>query len=221
MVGYSMGGALAVSFAAYFPNLISSRRPQDALTLEYRTLPLRCPKLFPRKYVGKVVRVLLNGPTDRFRVGQYAENLDNKINTTGWSAEIQNQNRLNVSGITDWAIDYHRGFIHSIISALKHAPILKQYDTWRRLASHITGPKELQNMADVWNKLHGQKVLLPLLPIEELRHKATTLLQPSNLKIMEIDGGHVFPITQSELVATRICRFWASQMRTRVICKPN
>ena len=218
-----MGGALAVSFAAYFPNLISSLvllAPgglKDGLTSEYRTLPLRCPKLFPRRYVRKVVRALLNGPTKRFREGQYTENLDNKMNTTGWSAEIQNQNRLNVSGITDWAIDYHRGFIHSITSALKHAPILKQYDMWRRLAYHITGPKELQNMADVQNKLHGQKVLLllgrldPLLPIEELRHKATTLLQPSNLEIMEIDGGHAFPITQSELVATRICRFWASQ----------
>ena len=219
-----MGGALAVSFASYFPQLVSSLvliAPgglKDSLLPEYRALPIRFPKLFPKRYVKRVIRRLLNGP-DKSRLGSHAQKLQfssSKLESTEWPVEVQQQDRVDVTGIVDWEIDRHQGFIFSVTSALRSAPITCQYNTWCRLGSHINVSENLPSSTCVQNVLQAQKVLLllgsqdPLVPAQEVRQKATLALGASNLEIIEFKGGHAFPIIQDKAVADTIWTFWQS-----------
>ena len=217
-----MGGALAVSFASYFPQLVSSLvliAPgglKDSLAPEYRTMPLRYPKLFPKRYVRSSVSKLLNGARDRTKRETIMSKSKRKKPDVDWSAEVQGQDQLDVTGIVDWEIDNHRGFVFTITNALKHAPIINQYETWCNLGCHI---KEkivmgVENTKGVPNRLRGQKVLLllgnkdPLVPAIEVRRKASLALGSVNVEIIEFDGGHAFPITQGKRVAETILTFW-------------
>ena len=229
VLGCSLGGGLAVQFARFFPHLVNSLVlvvPSglfDSLPSKYRSLTIRRPWLFSQNRVNERVRILLNGPRKRNTQGQSQKKpQETKFSDFEWTRELEKHGQVDVKGMVDWQVDHHSGYVFSITSGLNHAPITKQYDDWRRIASHIeAGQEPLHPQSSMPNNLQGQKVLLllgsedHLLPLAEARSKALTLLGSDNVEIVELKGGHALHITQGELVADQIWSFWAGQMDSR------
>jgi pimeloyl-ACP methyl ester carboxylesterase len=219
IVGYSMGGAITMDFASYFPQLISSivligpGGLYQKLPSEYKSLPVRYPNLFPRSYIKKVIRRLLNGPPTS--IEHQSRKFMSKSATLDPSQAPEankEQNTLNIEGIVNWEIDHHHGFVHSITSALRYGPAVRQHSSWKEVKSYVEGKCSLPE--ETQNRLQGQKILILLgkqdtvLPIRTFISNVEAALGAETIEIVEFSGEHTFPIVQPEGVASAILRFW-------------
>jgi len=226
LAGYSMGGGIVVSFAGYFPQLVNSivlMAPgglYKSLPPEYRSLPVRYPWLFPPTYIKWIMRKLLNGPSkpvSQDHSTNTSRNLDSKYeapSTKPRGVSKLSEHPIDVPRIVNWEIDHNDGFVYSVASAIRHAPIENQHSAWRLVRSLIEGNEASKSFSGLPNRLYGTKVLLligeddSILPKEQLCRNAQDTLGAGNLKIIEFHGGHGFPITQGVEAAEAMCTFW-------------
>jgi pimeloyl-ACP methyl ester carboxylesterase len=121
---------------------------------------------------------------------------------------------IDVPGIVNWEIDHNDGFVYSVTSAIRFAPIENQHSAWRLVRSLIEGNEDSKSISGLPNRLYGTKVLLligeddSILPKNQLCRNAQETLGTHNLKIVGFNGGHGFPITQGVEVAEAMCAFW-------------
>ncbi|MCJ1249815.1 hypothetical protein MMC30_007041 [Trapelia coarctata] len=226
LVGYSMGGGIAVAFAGFFPQLISSvvlMAPgglYKSLPAEYHSIPLRLPWIFPSSFIKRFIKRLLNGTTSS-ACGQGGAEFNENIGLKGTTeASVphspslgQSSGQLPVAAIVDWEVDFHQGFTHSIISAISYAPIENQYAAWRKLGLWLRGHGLLESASGLPNRLQEKKVLLlvgesdTILMKDHICKSAADTLGAENIIVIAFDGGHDFPIVQAEAVAGSIGDF--------------
>lgn len=230
LVGYSLGGGLAVSFAAFFPQLVCSvvlMGPgglHRELPPDYRSLWIRHPQLFPRPYIKRRIRQLLVRDSRA-----YGQVLKDNIERTApknhipessgegsTSPRTQKAELLDVDALVNWQIDNNRNFVHSVTSSLKHAPITNQHHRWSKLGSYLRN-REYPHPAssEPPNRLYGQKVLLLLGSLDDIvdndqvhKDSKRTLGHQSVIVVYIGGAGHNFPMTHGEEVIEAISRFW-------------
>jgi hypothetical protein len=191
-----------------------------SLPSEYHSLPVRYSWLFPPTYIKWIMRKLLNGPSKPVsqdhstNVGHTLASAYEESSAKPLGANKLSQHPIDVPGIVNWEIDHNDGFIYSVTSAIRFAPIENQHSAWRLVRSLIEGNEASKSISGLPNRLYGTKVLLligeddSILPKDQLCSNAQDTLGTNNLKIVGFYGGHGFPITRGVEVAEAMCTFW-------------
>ncbi|KAI1780198.1 alpha/beta-hydrolase [Hypoxylon cercidicola] len=168
LVGYSLGGGLVVSFARYFPHLVSSAtllasggliRPYH---VSWQSWLLYKSGLLPNSLVEWLVRRRIRpkdedreaGPRPRqstrvdiasAETKKYLPNGDSDA-SGGEEFDSARISRfrpgVTVSSVIRWQIDNHRGFIPAFISSMRNAPIYAPQEDWRVLAAILRERRE-------------------------------------------------------------------------------
>jgi hypothetical protein len=114
-----------------------------------------------------------------------------------------------------WQLDNHAGFVPAFISAIRHAPITEQYQTYRTIAGRLTAQNSAaSHMSDSGPKSMEGKVILILgkddsiVIREETEEDHRKMLGEDNLHTIVIDAGHDVPISKPIEVTERLWTAW-------------
>jgi len=210
IVGYSLGGGIAVDFTTAFPTAVKSLvllAPSGLIRPSHFDWVTR---LIYSDYVPTwilewvVYRRLRGGPIRP----QAAKTGDEKNPTTGAEAKgnrdpeyerailVEGRPGLTIAGIMKWQLDYHAGFVGSFVSSIKHSSIEKREETWKKLREREGKVLIIGGKTD------------PVIVAEELRVDVMKVVGEDKVVWKVVDGAHEFPITTTEEVVREISAFW-------------
>lgn len=152
LIGYSLGGGIAVHFATSFPHLVSSLvllapagliNPEDFGAM---SLFIFRSGFVPEGLLAYLTRSRLQQPIASARKPKEAS-------ATASMAEVAMAETSGTTEQTDgtipleqhvlmyvrWMVLNHAGFIPSFMSSIRHAPLTHQHDSWRLLARRKPG----------------------------------------------------------------------------------
>jgi pimeloyl-ACP methyl ester carboxylesterase len=192
LVGYSLGGGLAVGFARYFPRMVRSvvviaggglvRREHvgwrsrvlyesgwvpDRIVhwlVKSRLMPRDGEKKGERTETTMAAEVVGNGGTQD--QGKWHKNA-----SVSGGDEFDNAVLLarrpeyTVSSVMDWQMKHHPGFIPAFVSSIRHAPIYEQTEDWLTLGQLLAERRAQlgrEQAAQTVPGLRGGKILMIL-----------------------------------------------------------
>ncbi|KAH6606638.1 c6 and c2h2 transcription factor [Trichoderma cornu-damae] len=152
LIGYSLGGGIAVHFATAFPHLVSSLvllAPAGLINPEdFGAVSLFIFKsgFVPERILAYLTRARLQQPIAAARKPK-------EVSPTAAAAEVaiaEATSATRESGgaipleqhvltYVRWMVLHHAGFIPSFMSSIRHAPLTDQHDSWRLLARRRAG----------------------------------------------------------------------------------
>ncbi|KNG88120.1 putative alpha/beta hydrolase family protein [Aspergillus nomiae NRRL 13137] len=197
LVGYSLGGGIAASFASFFPQLLSSLvllAPAGLIRdsqISFQSRLLYSRGLIPEHYA--------------------ADALTEELPSQG-GANTQLLSRayphVTVPGAVKWQVNCHAGFVHAFMSSMQHGPILqqRQRESWERLGEFLSTQSKLSPEEQQDNGLPSDKVIImcgehdSVIVKDELVPDATSALQ-GNVVFKYFNAGHEFPSTKYDDVA--------------------
>ncbi|KAK3298521.1 Alpha/Beta hydrolase protein [Chaetomium fimeti] len=189
LVGYSMGGGLAVAFARFFAGIVRSLVlvagcglvreghvgwrsrllystgvfPEGVLQWFVRR------RLMPRRDGGKVTETRMAAEVVGVKDGEGGEHHKNSDASGGESFDnavlLARRPEHTVSTVMEWQLRHHKGFIPAFVSSIRHAPIYEQKEDWHALGQLLAARRERsgwEDTADELPGLRGGKILLVL-----------------------------------------------------------
>ncbi|KAL4990229.1 Alpha/Beta hydrolase protein [Aspergillus falconensis] len=221
LVGYSLGGGIATSFASFFPQLLSALvllAPAGLIRdnhISFRTRFLYSGGLPDRllKYLSGVrLRAgPLSTPKPQHKTFHTSDALTEELPSQK-EDETQLLSRsyphVNVPAAVSWQVNNHNGFVHAFVSSMRYGPILnqRQRETWERLGSHLSKQKVLSAEEQESNGLPSDKVVImyglddPIIIENELIEDANATLG-NTVVFKDFAAGHEFPSTKYDEVA--------------------
>ncbi|KAL6718512.1 hypothetical protein ACLMJK_004604 [Lecanora helva] len=209
IVAFSLGGAVAMSFIAYFPYLVNSivllapggilrRLPQ-----KYKSQFFHYPRLVPYRYLRKLVANTIGVQASVAAVEQ---------TKTSDARDIAD---LDMAAIIKWQFDHHKGFTDSFASTIAYGPLMHQHSDWKAVCNIIKGNVFECSESNQSSKLFGSKILVILgesdgvVPEKDLSTDLLDIIgDPQHLEIKVVPGSHGFPVPSCDLVVKHICNFW-------------
>ncbi|KAI3531572.1 hypothetical protein CSPX01_14048 [Colletotrichum filicis] len=220
VVGYSLGGAVAASFAASFPHMVESLvllapagliRAENFGVLAQVTFQSG---LVPERILAAVTRKRLQKPLASKRsnaVGDEEDPVEKVVDVAaaevsgphGGSAEDQKVERK-VREYVPWMVAHHEGFVKAFMSCVRWAPLTGQHETWRVLGQRKKGTTAvfIGKTDEVIDVDHYAKDGLPLLGGEE------------NVTWKVLPGGHDFVMTKTEYILRELDAFWGLKVQS-------
>lgn len=220
-IAFSLGGGIAMAFAADFPYLINSiillapggiiRRLPD----EYETIFFRHPSLMPfsnlRNLVGKTLGLKIShSPIGCSHFHAQSQSGGEKAQ----EAQLMGKEVLDIPGIVQWQFDNHKGFIHSFISTHLYGPIKYQHSDWRRVCSVVKGDTAHTSPSSHSSKLFNSKILVifgeadSVVRAEEVSADLLDIIcDPEYVEFKIVPGDHGFPVPSCDEVAKHISDF--------------
>lgn len=100
-----------------------------------------------------------------------------------------------------WMVEHHVGFVPAFMSCIRHAPLTEQHESWARLASRPRGSTMvlLAEEDEIIDVDDYTREALPLIGGEDHVHWKV------------LPGGHDFVMTHSRLVLDELDRFWKAK----------
>ncbi|KAH0499468.1 hypothetical protein TgHK011_006665 [Trichoderma gracile] len=219
LVGYSLGGGIAVHFAAAFPHLVSSLvllAPAGLINPEdFGAVSLFVFKsgFVPERILAYLTRFRLQKPIAAARkpkeppsTSPTAAVADVAI-PEATSAAKQNGDGSATTGIpleqhvlmyVRWMVLNHPGFVPSFMSCIRHAPLTHQHDSWRRLARRKAGTTMVLLARDdeLIDAGDYEREALPLVGGKE------------NVVWKVLPGAHDFVMTHTEHILRELDELW-------------
>ncbi|KAG7293354.1 hypothetical protein NEMBOFW57_003402 [Staphylotrichum longicolle] len=227
LVGYSLGGGIAVHFATSFPHLVSSLvllapagliRPESfgALTRAVFTSGIIPPRLLAwitRRRLRKPIRSSgKRGPSST------PPNPDPESTTTAKPdpvtaslaettpllspapapSEPRNALEQRVLRAVHWQLAHHAGFVPAFMSCIRHAPLIDQHDAWRRLAQRAPGTTAVV-LGEGDEIIDPAEYAADALPLVGGKERVRWSLVP---------GGHDFPMTFARETLAEMYKAW-------------
>jgi pimeloyl-ACP methyl ester carboxylesterase len=240
LVGYSLGGGLAVSFARYFPQRL------DSLTLVAGGGLIRrhhvgwqswflydsgfLPEWLARRLVKRRIRPSAEPPkaaggadlvaAESHSQGQHRGTGGNSDANGGPgfdSASISRRRpHVSVSSVIAWQVDHHQGFVTAFLSTIRNAPIYEAYDDWKALGAILAERRRLNTGKKPSGLSSGQVLLVlgkddPVVVPSETIEDAGKILGREAVKSVELEAGHELPISLSQEVGNCIDTFVQEQ----------
>ncbi|KAL4804830.1 Alpha/Beta hydrolase protein [Aspergillus unguis] len=222
LVGYSLGGGIAASFASYFPQLLTSLvllAPAGLIRdshITFRTRLLYSGGLPERllKYLsGKRLRAgPLSGPSPQQKKSiRPSDALTQELpSESGAEKQILSRSYPNVTvpAAVFWQVNNHAGFVHAFVSSMRNGPILgqRQRQTWERLGGYLAKQNALSAEEQKSNGLPSDKVVIItgendsiIIQNEVLEDARATL--GGDVTCKHFSAGHEFPSTKYSEVA--------------------
>ena len=222
VVGFSLGGAIAMSFAAEFPYLVNSivlLAPGGILRRlppEYEWFCLRYPWLFSRNYLRRRVGQVLGVHVDRKHKGTVRDETDPPRN--GATQDSSLDECPDVAGIVQWQFDHHLGFIHSFIDTIRQRPAMHQHHDWQQVCDIIKGTKHgCRPGSKSPSPLHNRKLLVIIGADDSivLGAEIEADLQAmfgsdadKHLLVESTPGTHGFPVPNCKSIVDTMMKLW-------------
>ena len=221
IVAFSLGGGIAMGFAADFPYLIKSivllapggiirRLPDDYETL-FRYAAL-LPSSYLKNLVGKAIGLKVSHtPSGSIELHDRSQ----KGPEMAQEALVMGKEVLDVPRIVQWQFENHKGFIHSFISTLQNGPIQHQHSDWKRVGNVIKG-----DTVQPWPSSHSSRLINSKLLVifgetdsvvraEEVSADLLELFgDPEYVQFKVVAGDHGFPVPNCDEVAKHIADFF-------------
>ena len=222
MVAFSLGGGIAIKFAADFPYLVNSivllapggliRRLPDDYETVFSCNPALLPDFYARKLVGKALG--LTGLPTRME-GSDGHGKSQAAFERTREAKMMGVEVLDIAGMVQWQFDNHKGFVYSFVNTLQNVPIQNQHSDWKRVCNVIRGDTACTPSSSHASKLFGSKILVILgdadniVPADEFTADLLEMLgDGDHVEFKIVAGGHGFPVQRCDEVAKYISDFW-------------
>jgi len=227
LIGYSLGGGVAVPFAGFFPHMVRSLvlvasggliRPEH---MSSQSKILYSTGIFPKWALERLVKRrlmpkrVINEEQVAAEVVSLKASKRQKNNDSSGGDSYDNavlstrRPGLTVSAVMNFQLLNHEGFIHAFMSSIRHAPIYQQQEDWLALG-RLLAPRRRERLPG----LRGGRILLLLgktdsvILREELIHDATALLGEEAISAISLDCGHEIVMAKGEIVARLAIQFW-------------
>ncbi|KAL5333834.1 Alpha/Beta hydrolase protein [Aspergillus crustosus] len=221
LVGYSLGGGIAASFASFFPQLLSSLvllAPAGLIRdshISFRTRLLYSgglPMGVLRYLSGRRLRAgPLSSPKPQDKKVHPQDALTEELpSQKGAEAQLLSRSYPNVTvpAAVLWQVNNHSGFVHAFVSSMRYGPILsqRQRESWERLGNFLSKQKALSPEEQKANGLLSDKVVImcgqtdSIIIQHELQEDAAATLG-SDVVFRQFSAGHEFPSTKYDEVA--------------------
>ncbi|KAI9711066.1 MAG: hypothetical protein M1828_001993, partial [Chrysothrix sp. TS-e1954] len=217
IIGFSLGGCIALDFAGTFPSLV-----EGLVLLGPAGMIRRLPRSYTRFFIrhpppGGLLRGYLRGLIGELlgvRVGRMRRRLGDSrgvldagaqhvgADTTTASAE------MDISGLLQWQYDYHEGHVDSFVDTINHGPVMGQHAIWKKACDVVRGE------ACPSSGLHNSKILVFLgdaddvVIAEETSRDLLSFLPDRHVVFKLLPGGHGFVYPNSEEITSTIAQFW-------------
>ena len=221
IVAFSLGGGIAMAFAADFYYLINSiilLAPvgiMRSLPVGYGSMLFRYPSLLPSSYLRTLVGKLLGVKVSKSNFSHSGLLDQSQIAAEMAQEPISVGSRvLDIPGIVQWQFDNHRGFIHSFVSTIQYGPIQYQHSDWRRVCSIVKGDTARTPISSHHCKLFNSKMLVifgdgdDIVLAEEVSADLRYIIGDSeHVEFKTVAGSHGFPVPSCDEVANLISEF--------------
>ncbi|KAI1844281.1 hypothetical protein JX266_009572 [Neoarthrinium moseri] len=223
IVGYSLGGGIAVNFAAAFPHMVASLvllapagliRPENIgrasrlvftsgvvperllETLTKRRLRTPIGNAVARRRMSVAEDAVLGERKEGFVDAAVQEAVDPSGNGTAEAPVSPIEAKI--AAYVHWMLDGHEGFVPAFMSTIRFAPLMGQHEHWRELAKRRPGTTAiiLGRTDELIQKHDYAEDALPLVGGKE------------NVFWRIVPGGHNFPFTNSREALEAIYEFW-------------
>ncbi len=220
LVGYSLGGGIATSFASFFPQLLSALvLLAPAGLIRDSHINFRTRFLYSGGLPDGIIRTLssmrlragpLSTPKPAQKTFRASDALTEELSSQGTETQVLSRSypRVSVPDTVYWQVNNHNGFVHSFVSSMRNGPILyqRQRETWERLGKYLSQQKELPVDEQKSNGLPGDKVVImcgendPIILQNELTEDVNATLG-NDVVFKFFPAGHEFPSTKYDEVA--------------------
>ena len=222
VIGFSLGGAIAMSFAAEFPYLVRSvvllapggilrRLPQ-----QYEWFCSRYPWLSSKDYLRRRVGQVLGVNADK------KQNETLKVETDrprdGATQASRPDESQDVAGIVQWQFDHHLGFIHSFIDTIRQRPAMYQHHDWQQVCDIIKGSKQgCRPESKSPSPLYGGKLLVitgaddSIVVGAEIEEDVQAMFgsdADKHLLVESMPGTHGFPVPNYKTIVDTMMKLW-------------
>ncbi|KAI1333412.1 hypothetical protein F5Y16DRAFT_407248 [Xylariaceae sp. FL0255] len=216
VIGYSLGGAIAANFAATFPDMVESLvllapagliRPANIGRLSRLIFTSG---LVPERLLAWLTKSRLRTPIDNAiqkRPKKVLSPIEDKEDLVDVAVQetidppMQSPTpfELAVTKYVHWSIDHNEGFVPSMMSTIRHAPLMEQHGYWKQLNPNNTAI------------LIGQDDTL--VQRDDYEEDALPLLGGKDGGVFWriVPGAHNFPFTHSTHALKVIYEFWGMQ----------
>ncbi|KJZ78822.1 hypothetical protein HIM_01595 [Hirsutella minnesotensis 3608] len=220
LIGYSLGGALAASFAAYHPHLVRSLTlicPGGLLRPSHVSLKSRLlytEGILPDFLIHALARRRLEP-----RRGASADVPEGKDDDVDFDeVPVSTGNRaVKVGDVVRWQLGSNPGFVQAYMSTIRSAPIYGQHDkVWVRLSRQLATRRRPAGVgADVPAGLEGGRICLvlarkdPIVVAEEWIEDSKDVLGQDGVEVHVLDGGHEIGISKGAQIADIATKAWS------------
>jgi pimeloyl-ACP methyl ester carboxylesterase len=233
LIGYSLGGGLAVSFTQYFAHMVRSLTLVAGGGLIRKDHVSRKSKLlystgiFPEWFLEYLVKSRISPKqtvTESNLAGEVARPdpavRERNSDTSGGNSfdnALLSRRRPGhtVASVMAWQVRQHRGFVPAFMSTIRHAPIYEQRRDWEALGGLLLSRRRLVGgRKPLPPGLRGGRVLLvlgesdPVIVLKELVRDAAEVLGVDGFEVAVLDCGHEIAIAKGDEVADAAVRFW-------------
>ena len=224
MIGYSLGGAIVMAYAARYPQHVESmillgpggilrQMPDDYRSLFFR-YPTLCSSELLKRLVAKAQGVKLtssrNAPIMQKEAVTLLNETDDMKDTEPWYKK-----NLDLPAIVRWQFENHQGLIHTFVSNYQYGPIMYQNKDWEIVGKIIKGEAVATKTTSTSLRLRGGRILAIFAiddSIANSKEVSQDLLQligaTESVEIRWISGDHDFPVHKSDEVVDHIASFW-------------
>ncbi|PNY23908.1 Uncharacterized protein TCAP_06145 [Tolypocladium capitatum] len=216
LLGYSLGGALAASFAAYHPHLLRSLTlvcPGGlvrASHVSWRSRLLYAEGVLPGWLATALARRRLEprrGASADVPEGQDADVDFDEVPVSAERADVK------VGDVVRWQMGGNEGFVGAYMSTVRNAPIYGQHDrVWKRLGEQLS--QRRGHGDDVPAGLESGRICLilaerdPIVVKEEWIEDSKAVLGEDGVEVHVVSGGHEIAISKGREVADVAMRAW-------------
>lgn len=240
LVGYSLGGGVAASFASFFPKLVDSlvliapaglMRPSrihwtSRLIYGGMTPGLMREYLVRRRLVGRppAKRAEEQKLADGTPAGTATEpelGGEHPALAADSAAPLFPYRGASAAETVAWQVQAHPGFLPAFISSIQHAPVSGEHARWRLIGSRLTAQRaggagdDAEGVRELG--LREGKVLIifgrtdEVVVAEETAEDAIEVLGEENVRVEVLEGGHDVPIVNSEGCVEALRSLWAGK----------
>ncbi|KAF9888056.1 hypothetical protein FE257_009321 [Aspergillus nanangensis] len=235
LIGYSLGGGLAVSFARTFPDRLRSLTlitPTGLVRSEYigwQGKLLYKSNWLPASWIRYLVRRRIDVPEEAPPQSQVdldtyqqtsPQNSGNRDASGGSSYDFapisKRRPHVTVNAVLAWQTKHHSGFVDAFTSSMSHAPFYQPPTEWMGLASVLANNDRAKRrgLSQVLIVLGASD---PVVLKDETVEDANNVLGEDRVSLVVVDAGHEVPITKSAEVADSILTFWQGSQKGDVV----
>jgi pimeloyl-ACP methyl ester carboxylesterase len=210
IVGYSLGGGIAVDFTVSFPSMVKSLvllapagliRPSHFGWVSRFMYSDNVPDwllewVVERRLRGGPIRpqVAKTGDEDHPTAG--AEVKGNRNPEYEAVVLVEGRQDLTIAASVKWQLDFHNGFVKSFCNSIKHSSIERRQESWKMLGEREDQVLIVAGRTD------------PVIVADELMVDVFKVVGEEKVRWRVVDSAHEFPVTKMEEVVDEIRSFW-------------
>ncbi|KAE9381544.1 alpha/beta-hydrolase [Stipitochalara longipes BDJ] len=210
IIGYSLGGGIAVDFTVSFPSLVKSLvllapagliRPSHFDWTSRFMYSDNVPDWLlewavSRRLRGGPIRPRVAKTGDEKNPTTRAEIKGNRDPVYEAAVLVEGRPHLTIAESVKWQLDHHKGFVASFCNSIKHSSIEKREESWRKLRERADQVLIIAGKMD------------PVIVADELREDVFEVVGEEKVRWRVVDSAHEFPVTKVEEVVEEIKSFW-------------